>query len=75
MCLCSIWDEDVSVLCKVTSCMLIRFFLSFQQLKNFLHPRCLPCGKEFPTRVEWDHHKLTPLHLKVCTLPCAALSI
>ncbi|XP_021926329.1 zinc finger protein on ecdysone puffs isoform X2 [Zootermopsis nevadensis] len=35
-----------------------------QQLKNFLHPRCLPCGKEFPTRVEWDHHKLTPLHLK-----------
>lgn len=35
-----------------------------QQLKNFLHPRCLPCGKEFPTRVEWDHHKLTPLHLR-----------
>lgn len=35
-----------------------------QQLKTFLHPRCLPCGKEFPTRVEWDHHKLTPLHLK-----------
>ncbi|XP_063229372.1 zinc finger protein on ecdysone puffs isoform X2 [Bacillus rossius redtenbacheri] len=35
-----------------------------QQLKSFLHPRCLPCAKEFPTRVEWDHHKLTPYHLK-----------
>nr|CAD7612479.1 unnamed protein product [Timema genevievae] len=35
-----------------------------QQLKAFLHPRCLPCGKEFPTRIEWDHHRLTPLHLK-----------
>ncbi|KAJ9573831.1 hypothetical protein L9F63_008783, partial [Diploptera punctata] len=35
-----------------------------QQLKNFLHPRCSPCGKEFPTRVEWDHHRLTPFHLR-----------
>ncbi|PSN42303.1 hypothetical protein C0J52_11138 [Blattella germanica] len=35
-----------------------------QQLKNYLHPRCSPCGKEFPTRVEWDHHRLTPLHLR-----------
>jgi hypothetical protein len=63
--------------CKVQSdiMMLITFFLSLQQLKNFLHPRCLPCGKEFPTRVEWDHHKLTPLHLKVCILPCTALSL
>ncbi|XP_049829586.1 zinc finger protein on ecdysone puffs-like isoform X1 [Schistocerca gregaria] len=35
-----------------------------QQLKKFLHPRCHLCKKEFPTRIEWDHHRLTPLHLK-----------
>jgi hypothetical protein len=49
-------------------------FSLLQQLKNFLHPRCVPCGKEFPTRVEWDHHKLTPLHLRVCILPHLTLS-
>ncbi|XP_067003468.1 zinc finger protein on ecdysone puffs isoform X2 [Anabrus simplex] len=35
-----------------------------QQLKSFLHPKCGPCGKEFASRIEWDHHKLTPLHLR-----------
>ncbi|XP_071444222.1 zinc finger protein on ecdysone puffs isoform X2 [Hetaerina americana] len=35
-----------------------------QKLKAFLHPRCIPCNKEFATRVEWDKHRLTPYHLK-----------
>ncbi|GLG97956.1 Uncharacterized protein GBIM_04609 [Gryllus bimaculatus] len=34
-----------------------------QNLKNFLHPRCLLCSQEFPSRTEWDHHQLTPMHL------------
>ncbi|XP_011502532.1 PREDICTED: zinc finger protein on ecdysone puffs [Ceratosolen solmsi marchali] len=35
-----------------------------QQLKTFLHPRCFPCAKEFPSRIEYDEHCLTPTHMK-----------
>ncbi|XP_020708477.2 zinc finger protein on ecdysone puffs isoform X2 [Athalia rosae] len=35
-----------------------------QQLKTFLHPRCLECAKEFPSRIEFDEHCLTPIHMK-----------
>lgn len=35
-----------------------------QQLKIFLHPRCFPCVKEFPSRIEYDEHCLTPAHMK-----------
>ncbi|XP_014210080.1 zinc finger protein on ecdysone puffs [Copidosoma floridanum] len=35
-----------------------------QQLKTFLHPRCFPCSKEFPSRIEYDEHCLTPSHMK-----------
>ncbi|KMQ93989.1 zinc finger protein [Lasius niger] len=35
-----------------------------QQLKIFLHPRCFPCLKEFPSRIEYDEHCLTPAHMK-----------
>ncbi|XP_014478148.1 PREDICTED: zinc finger protein on ecdysone puffs [Dinoponera quadriceps] len=35
-----------------------------QQLKTFLHPRCFPCLKEFPSRIEYDEHCLTPTHMK-----------
>ncbi|XP_076675727.1 protein on ecdysone puffs isoform X3 [Andrena cerasifolii] len=35
-----------------------------QQLKTFLHPRCFPCVKEFPSRIEYDEHCLTPAHMK-----------
>ena len=35
-----------------------------QQLKTFLHPRCFPCLKEFPSRIEYDEHCLTPGHMK-----------
>ncbi|KAK0177643.1 hypothetical protein PV328_001677 [Microctonus aethiopoides] len=34
-----------------------------QQLKIFLHPRCIPCAKEFPSRIEYDEHCLTPGHM------------
>uniref|UniRef100_A0A0C9RFR3 CIZ1 protein n=1 Tax=Fopius arisanus TaxID=64838 RepID=A0A0C9RFR3_9HYME len=34
-----------------------------QQLKTFLHPRCHPCVKEFPSRIEYDEHCLTPTHM------------
>ncbi|XP_024870325.1 uncharacterized protein LOC112467793 [Temnothorax curvispinosus] len=34
------------------------------QLKIFLHPRCFPCLKEFPSRIEYDEHCLTPAHMK-----------
>ncbi|XP_034938871.1 zinc finger protein on ecdysone puffs [Chelonus insularis] len=34
-----------------------------QQLKVFLHPRCGPCAKEFPSRIEYDEHCLTPSHM------------
>ncbi|XP_015520511.1 zinc finger protein on ecdysone puffs [Neodiprion pinetum] len=36
-----------------------------QQLKTFLHPRCLECAKEFPSRIEYDEHCLTPTHMKL----------
>lgn len=35
-----------------------------QQLKTFLHPRCIACVKEFPSRIEYDEHCLTPQHMK-----------
>ncbi|XP_015429920.1 PREDICTED: zinc finger protein on ecdysone puffs isoform X2 [Dufourea novaeangliae] len=35
-----------------------------QQLKTFLHPRCFPCLKEFPSRIEYDEHCLLPAHMK-----------
>lgn len=35
-----------------------------QQLKTFLHPRCFACAKEFPSRIEYDEHCLTPSHMK-----------
>lgn len=35
-----------------------------QKLKQFLHPKCLPCNKEFPTRMEWDNHRHTSEHLR-----------
>ncbi|XP_008556677.1 zinc finger protein on ecdysone puffs [Microplitis demolitor] len=34
-----------------------------QQLKIFLHPRCTSCAKEFPSRIEYDEHCLTPGHM------------
>lgn len=34
-----------------------------QHLKTFLHPRCVPCAKEFPSRIEYDEHCLTPGHM------------
>lgn len=34
------------------------------QLKKFLHPKCSECIKEFPTRIEYDTHLLSPEHLK-----------
>ena len=35
-----------------------------QMLREFLHPKCVPCQKEFQLRVDWDAHKFTPEHLK-----------
>ncbi|TGZ39744.1 Uncharacterized protein DBV15_10860 [Temnothorax longispinosus] len=35
-----------------------------QQLKTFLHPRCFPYLKEFPSRIEYDEHRSTPAHMK-----------
>lgn len=34
------------------------------QLKKFLHPKCIECINEFPTRIEYDTHLLSPEHLK-----------
>lgn len=36
---------------------------SHQKLKQFLHPRCNYCNKEFPTRMEWENHRHTPEHM------------
>jgi len=33
-------------------------------LKQFLHPKCTECNKEFPTRIEYDTHLLLPEHSK-----------
>lgn len=35
-----------------------------QRLKRFLHPNCVFCDKEFPSRMEWVEHRLTPEHLR-----------
>ena len=35
-----------------------------QMLKDFLHPKCGPCQKEFQLRGDWDVHKFTAEHLK-----------
>ncbi|KAJ8974159.1 hypothetical protein NQ317_005807, partial [Molorchus minor] len=35
-----------------------------QRLKRFLHPNCDICDKEFPARMEWVEHRLTPEHLR-----------
>lgn len=34
------------------------------QLKKFLHPRCGDCSQEFPNRIDFDNHMLTPDHMK-----------
>ncbi|KAK9877851.1 hypothetical protein WA026_020081 [Henosepilachna vigintioctopunctata] len=35
-----------------------------QRLKRFLHPNCSLCDKEFPSRMEWVDHRLSPEHLR-----------
>ncbi|CAG9826995.1 unnamed protein product [Diabrotica balteata] len=35
-----------------------------QRLKHYLHPNCRLCSKEFPSRMEWIEHRLTPDHLR-----------
>ncbi|CAH1126451.1 unnamed protein product [Ceutorhynchus assimilis] len=35
-----------------------------QRLKRYLHPTCRMCDKEYPSRIEWIEHCLTPEHLK-----------
>lgn len=35
-----------------------------QRLKRYLHPTCNICNKEFPARIEWVEHRLTPEHLR-----------
>lgn len=35
-----------------------------QRLKRYLHPTCGLCEKEFPSRMEWIEHRLTPEHLR-----------
>ncbi|KAJ8948353.1 hypothetical protein NQ318_019338 [Aromia moschata] len=35
-----------------------------QRLKRYLHPNCDMCDKEFPSRLEWVEHRLTPEHLR-----------
>lgn len=35
-----------------------------QRLKRYLHPSCHICDKEFPSRMEWVEHRLTPDHLR-----------
>lgn len=35
-----------------------------QRLKRYLHPNCNICDKEFPARLEWVEHRLTPEHLR-----------
>lgn len=33
-------------------------------LKKFLHPKCLDCNQEFPNRIDFDGHILSPEHMK-----------
>ncbi|XP_066148355.1 zinc finger protein on ecdysone puffs-like isoform X2 [Euwallacea fornicatus] len=35
-----------------------------QRLKRYLHPNCRICDKEYPSRIEWVEHCLTPEHLR-----------
>ncbi|XP_057670266.1 zinc finger protein on ecdysone puffs isoform X1 [Diorhabda carinulata] len=35
-----------------------------QRLKHYLHPNCRLCSKEFPSRMEWIEHRLSPDHLR-----------
>ncbi|KAL1517213.1 hypothetical protein ABEB36_001006 [Hypothenemus hampei] len=35
-----------------------------QRLKRYLHPTCRICDKEYPSRIEWIEHCLTPEHLR-----------
>ena len=37
---------------------------SHHMLREFLHPKCTPCQKEFQVRGDWDAHKFTASHLK-----------
>ena len=37
---------------------------SHQMLREFLHPKCTSCQKEFQQRDDWDVHKFTPEHLR-----------
>ena len=37
---------------------------SHHTLKEFLHPKCIPCHQEFQLRGDWDVHKFTAGHLK-----------
>lgn len=34
------------------------------RLKRFLHPKCISCDQEFPTRIDWDEHLLSTSHIK-----------
>lgn len=38
--------------------------LGHQKLKRFLHPRCKRCHVEFPIKIEWEEHRLTPEHIR-----------
>ena len=33
------------------------------KLKNFVHPICELCDKQFQKRIDWDVHKLSAAHL------------
>lgn len=52
---------DLKFLGKI---MVHRRSAGHQRLKRYLHPNCRICGKEFPSRLEWIEHRLTPEHLK-----------
>lgn len=41
-------------------------------LKKFLHPRCLDCAQEFPNRIDFDGHILSPEHMKKAFLTKAS---
>ena len=34
-----------------------------QKLKNFVHPICELCDRQFQKRINWDEHKLSAGHL------------
>ena len=35
-----------------------------QSLKEFLHPKCKVCNKDFTVRTDWDEHRISVGHLK-----------